>query len=491
MELQASNQRNLLIVDDETSFLKLLARIFQKRFNVRTASSGEEALQVIKDGFLPGVILSDQRMPNMTGDEFLHESIELVPEATRIILTGYTAPKDIISCVNKGQAFMYLTKPSEELELVQAIRLGFERYESVQKSRKLIKELKQTVANLEQQSEANKQLIAENKGLITQTVQALAGLLSMREKYYFQSHSHNVAIISKYIAQELEFSPEAINVLVLCSLLHGVVNIGMPLVYQLTDPFDLDVNQQSEYFKYFNKAIANIEKIRMMDYQTRVLSQIWEHNDGSGHPKKISGRDIALEAQIIAFANIYHNKTYRLTPDKLPLLRANGVVVQSPEETRQRHSEAIKFFYRRANWYNVDVTNAFHDLIKKKECPSLIPYSKPLMLNDMDSLQKSNKYKEINDKEFIDDDDDTQPKTEGDITIQKKIKKEPVEHDIAIDKLTPGMVVAQNVATKNGILIVRQDNVLTKNLIQNIIQMEKSGMLYGNSLTILLPPEED
>ncbi len=490
MDINTTSSRNLLIVDDEISFLKLLARIFQKRFNVVTASSGEEALQIIKSGFSPGVILTDQRMPNMTGDEFLAKSIELKPDATRIILTGYTAPKDIISCVNKGQAFMYLTKPSEELELVQAIRLGFERYESIQKNLKIITELKQTISNYEHQDNKINQLLAENKQLISQTTQAFASLLGLQEVYYFQNHSQNVAIIAKHIAQELSLSTERTNILVLCGLLNGVVNVGMPIPYQLTDPYDLEEKQRKEYFKYFEKAISIIEKIKMFESQAKILSQIWEHNDGSGYPNSKSGWDLILESQIITFANIYHNKTYRLTYDKLSILQSKGHILQSVEETRQRHSEAVKFFYRRANWFNVDVASAFHELIKKKTCPSLIPANIPLILNDINSISiKTNPQ-----APKIDDDDDeegTLSQVEGDITIQKKTIKKPVEQDVKIENLKPGMIVAQNVATKNGILIVRQDNILTKNLIQNIKQMEKSGMLHGSTLNILFPPEED
>ncbi len=486
MEEKKNQQRNLLIVDDETSFLKLLARIFQKRFIVKTASSGENALEIMKSGFSPGVILSDQRMPNMTGDEFLEKSMEIKPDATRIILTGYTAPKDIIACVNKGHAFMYLTKPSEELELVQAVRLGFERYESLQKNKKLIKELKKTISSLEEKDEHNKKLLAENKAMLTQTVQSIAGLINMREKYYFRSHSHNVAVIAKAVAQEMNFKTEAVNILVLCSLLHGVINIGMPLPYQLTEPFEIDEDARDEYFKYFNKAIENLKKIKFLEYHARVISQIWEHSDGTGYPAGISGNDIELEAQIIAFSNIYHSRTYRIPEEKLPLLKKNGQVVQTPTETKQRHAEAIKFFYRKANWFNVDAASAFHEVVRKKECPALLPVENALVLKDFDSVTGEEKKKKPAEKK----DEEQNIDAKGDITIEKQKKKEPVEKELKIDELEPGMVVAQNVATKNGILIVRQDNVLTKNLIQNIRQMEKSGMLYGSKLTILFPPQE-
>ena len=129
----SKNKGKLLIVDDEIVFLKLLVRIFENHYDVKSATSGEDALQLLKNGFDPGVILSDQMMPNMKGSEFLESSMAFVPNSMRIILTGHTDPKEIIACINQGHAYMYMTKPFAEIQLVQAVKIAFDQYNATQK----------------------------------------------------------------------------------------------------------------------------------------------------------------------------------------------------------------------------------------------------------------------------------------------------------------------------------------------------------------------
>ncbi len=121
--------RPLLVVDDEASLLMLLSKLFRRYYDVRTAESGEQALEVIAQGFVPQVIIADQRMPGMSGAEFLAKSREIVPKAVRIILTGYTDVNDIIDSINLGHAYRFLTKPWNNQDLLETIRAGFAYYD--------------------------------------------------------------------------------------------------------------------------------------------------------------------------------------------------------------------------------------------------------------------------------------------------------------------------------------------------------------------------
>jgi two-component system, sensor histidine kinase and response regulator len=88
-----------------------------------------EALALMNEGFLPHVIVSDQRMPKMSGAEFLAASRAIAPNAVRVTLTGYADLSDVMASVNNGFIYRFLTKPWGDTELLEAIRLCFEQYD--------------------------------------------------------------------------------------------------------------------------------------------------------------------------------------------------------------------------------------------------------------------------------------------------------------------------------------------------------------------------
>src|SRR6266702_4280615 len=106
----AEERAKILIVDDEPGNLELMQRALRRRFDIATAGSGKEALEVLRrDRF--AVIVSDQRMPGMSGTQFLAEAQKLVPETVLMILTGYTAESDPLEAINLVHVAAFLTKP--------------------------------------------------------------------------------------------------------------------------------------------------------------------------------------------------------------------------------------------------------------------------------------------------------------------------------------------------------------------------------------------
>ncbi len=117
----------ILYVDDEENNLVSFKAVFRIKYNVLTAISGEEAIKILKNNTV-NVIITDQRMPHMTGVEFLETIIDEFPLPTRILLTGYADMNAVIDAVNKGKIFHYLTKPWNEEELDMTITKAFEVY---------------------------------------------------------------------------------------------------------------------------------------------------------------------------------------------------------------------------------------------------------------------------------------------------------------------------------------------------------------------------
>ena len=119
---------NILYIDDEENNLISFRATFRLKYNVITANSAAEALKILSEKPIE-IIITDLRMPGITGVEFLESILESYPDPIRILLTGYTDIGAIIDAVNKGKIFHYLTKPWDETELDNTIQDAYKIYE--------------------------------------------------------------------------------------------------------------------------------------------------------------------------------------------------------------------------------------------------------------------------------------------------------------------------------------------------------------------------
>jgi response regulator RpfG family c-di-GMP phosphodiesterase len=117
----------VLYVDDEENNLISFKATFRTRFYTHIAISGSEALKILATQQIH-VIITDQRMPEMTGVQFLEKVIEHYPDAIRVLLTGYADIEAVIDAVNKGKIFHYLTKPWNENELEITINRAYDKF---------------------------------------------------------------------------------------------------------------------------------------------------------------------------------------------------------------------------------------------------------------------------------------------------------------------------------------------------------------------------
>ncbi|MGB7891261.1 MAG: response regulator, partial [Microcoleus sp.] len=129
MTLHRPKKPKMLVVDDEPDNLDLLYRTFRRDFNVLKAESGIRALEVLGIEGEVAVIISDQRMPEMKGTEFLSKTVPQFPNTVRIILTGFTDIEDLVDAINSGQVYKYITKPWDPNELKMVVQKAAETYE--------------------------------------------------------------------------------------------------------------------------------------------------------------------------------------------------------------------------------------------------------------------------------------------------------------------------------------------------------------------------
>ena len=122
-----SEKISILYVDDEENNLFSFKATFRIKYQVFTAISGDEALKIL-DTKPVQIIITDQRMPEMTGVEFLEKVLEKYPDPMRILLTGYADMGAVVDAVNKGKIFHYLAKPWNEEELDLTINRAYDKY---------------------------------------------------------------------------------------------------------------------------------------------------------------------------------------------------------------------------------------------------------------------------------------------------------------------------------------------------------------------------
>jgi signal transduction histidine kinase/response regulator RpfG family c-di-GMP phosphodiesterase len=123
---QTGNKPKLLVIDDEPDNLDLLYRTFYREYKVLRAESGPEAIDILEKEGEVAVIISDQRMPLMSGTELLSQMVIKYPDTMRIILTGYTDVEDLVEAINSSKVFKYVTKPWDEDDLRTVVRQAVE-----------------------------------------------------------------------------------------------------------------------------------------------------------------------------------------------------------------------------------------------------------------------------------------------------------------------------------------------------------------------------
>lgn len=139
----------ILCVDDEVNVLRAIRRLLRKEdYQVLTAASGEEGLELLQT-CAPEVIISDQRMPGMSGTEFLERAKQLHPDSIRVVLSGYADAATILESINHGHIFRFLTKPWDDEVLRDGVRDCLRQFDIARQNSRLTEQIAVKNAQLE------------------------------------------------------------------------------------------------------------------------------------------------------------------------------------------------------------------------------------------------------------------------------------------------------------------------------------------------------
>ena len=159
--MRQNQKHRVLLVDDEKSNLDTLVRLFRRKYHTFAAQSGEDALKILKEQEI-ALVLTDQRMPGISGAKLLEHAMHSHPDAIRIILSGFTDTEDLIEAINSGQVYRYVVKPWNPHELQQTVDRAIEAYELTIENRRLLAELRELNASLERKVDERTAELAES-----------------------------------------------------------------------------------------------------------------------------------------------------------------------------------------------------------------------------------------------------------------------------------------------------------------------------------------
>lgn len=175
----SANRPTIVLVDDEPEVLHSLQDLFRLDYRVHAFERGIEALEVLDRLDDVHVILSDQRMPQMSGVEFLNRAGRVRPEATRLLLTGYADIKSVIDAINQGGIFRYITKPWDPEELESTVKQAVDQHDLVAEKNRLLVDLTQSNERLVEANRLKRAFIEVASHELNTPVTVLLGMAEL------------------------------------------------------------------------------------------------------------------------------------------------------------------------------------------------------------------------------------------------------------------------------------------------------------------------
>ncbi|MFT4862214.1 MAG: adenylate cyclase [Pseudohongiellaceae bacterium] len=415
-----ANKPMVLAVDDEKNVLNAITRTLRTLdVDVLTASSGAEALRMM-DNKTIDVILTDMRMPGMTGAEFLIEAKKLQPHSQRILLTGYADMESAIDAINGGGISNYLTKPWEGENLREVVnrairiaRLEVENVrlveENAQQNEMLVKlntALEETVDIRTHELEAANAMLSETVQQLENSYETMVDLLAnLAALPHHESESTRSKIeLALAIGKELKLDEEALTNLRRATRLHRLGWCALPrgLTAKSLEEMTKEESEQYKHHPLFAESLLlNVPELSAV---AKILRSQHETYEGSGFPERIATEGIPIAAKIVAVVRDYYDAI-------------NGRWRAEPISSAAAYKEVLSLSEKA---YDPKVIVAF-----KKVLP-----------------------------------------------LHEKVNSHTLEALIEARMLQPGMELARDLTTQRGALLLNKGRVLTKGVINTIVNLE-------------------
>ena len=410
----------LLLVDDEESITKALQRVFRKEgYEIHTASSGKEGLEVLTQaGDHFSLIISDQRMPGMTGAQFLEKAKEISPHAKRILLTGYSDMDAIVDAINKGEIHRYFTKPWHDDDLLMQIRQILEQKELEERNQKL-----------------------ENSFL--SAIRLLSSLIETVNPKLGE-HMKEVAPLAREIAKEYGLEKEHVDQIEIAGMLHDIGLLGAPERIMEKDTDEMSERELYTFTQHPEIGQICLQAVESLDHVGAIVLAHHEHYDGTGFPNGLIGEEIPLGARIIG-----------VVADYCQLVRT------WPQDIKEIITKARKYLGPVVKDISITDRKELIDDITAK-----ILLLRANQRYDPDVVMKLAR------------------RLEPDEEQRKKQRRDRQITSIPFDDLRQGMVLAKNLRTTDGRLVLARGTTLTESAIPSIQRLGEGNVLEGSVYVI-------
>ncbi|HEV8312500.1 MAG TPA: HD domain-containing phosphohydrolase [Burkholderiaceae bacterium] len=413
----------LLCVDDEPNILSALKRLFRPcGWRVLSADGGVQALQLLEHEAVD-VIISDMRMPGMDGAQLLERVAARWPQVVRLLLTGHADVGAISAAVNRGQIWRYVNKPWDDNELLLAVRQAVERRELERETMRLEaltraqnEELRELNLGLEQRvQERTAEVLQAHERLkknYLASIKAFSNVIELRGVHtdgHLVGHSRRVADTARRIAQTMARPEGEVQEIFIAGLLHDVGQVGLPDALLAKPVPRMSPEELALYSKH---PILGEQMLMALDDMQPVATLLRAHHerwDGKGFPDRRAGTDIPLGARILAVADTF---------DDLQ----SGHIVASPLSSAEARAVMAR---GRGTQFDPEVLETFLHI--------------------------------------------TEP--QGQAKAAQRALAPP--RAVLTGQLEPGMVLARDLVSAEGVVLLAADHVLTADLIQRICGYER------------------
>ncbi len=338
----------VLCVDDEPAILSSLRRLLRPQgYKVLLAEGGQAGLALLAQEPVD-LVVSDMRMPEMDGAQFLEQVRQRWPEVVRILLTGYADVTSTIAAINRGEIHRYISKPWDDQNMLLVVQDGLRRRRLEQENHRLQaltqaqnQELQALNAGLEARVKARTQEIQQINGMLEQayaelqsnfvlSINVFAGLTELRDGSMV-GYSRQVADLAKSTAHRLGLGALAEQDLHIAGLLHEVGKLGFPDTL-LRKPMSLLRGEELQlYRRHPLNAETALMPLAQLQRAARLVRSQHERLDGKGFPDGLAGEQLPLAAQVLAASVDYHGlqsgrvAEHRYTPDEaLSMIRGGA-----------------------------------------------------------------------------------------------------------------------------------------------------------------------
>ncbi len=321
IQLQEAKSK-LLFVDDERSILDSLRRVCRSaKYQVFVAEGGKAGLDIMAEHSID-LVISDMRMPEMTGAEFLEQVANQYPETVRILLTGYSDIESTITAINKGKIYSYIAKPWDNDQLKMLIekalytkKLEDEHRQLLDLTRKQNQQLQDLNESLEGKVAQRTQQLqstvadldkahAQLKGAYASSVEVFSRLIELREGKTANC-GNQVAEHVRAIAQKMNLAPASGEQLYYAALLRNIGKMGLT-DDAITQPFEkLGSSDKVAYKKHPALGEALLLSVEALQEAATYIRHHRERADGKGFPDGLLKEEIPLGARILSVASDY------------------------------------------------------------------------------------------------------------------------------------------------------------------------------------------